>query len=174
MSVGRRRTHDLEQLGAQHLQSLQSSVLAMQQTMSQQASQLGGLQHMLEQQQRESQAWAQEVQDARARLRSMQQDHAREISALRGTHSVRRPAQADCSLKNRPARTPHWCYSAPCSPSRIGVCGHRGSGSRRCALLTHRGSVCEESPSTPLPIADTHTHKLTQLALIPKGKKAEM
>ena len=171
MSVGRRRTHDLEQLGAQHLQSLQSSVLAMQQTMSQQASQLGGLQHMLEQQQRESQAWAQEVQDARARLRSMQQDHAGEISALRGTHSFRRPAQADCSLKNRPARTPHWCYSAPCSGSR-----HRGSVcvAIEDRVLANRGSVCEESPSTPLPIADTHTHKLTQLALIPKGKKAGM
>ena len=83
----RRRTNDLEKQGAQHLLSLQSSVLAMQQTMSQQASQLGGLQHMLGQQQRESQAWAQEVQDARARLRSMQQDHAGEISALRGTHN---------------------------------------------------------------------------------------
>jgi hypothetical protein len=80
----RNRIQSQEQHGSIHLRSLQSSVMAMQQTMSQQASQLGGLQQQLGQQQREAQAWAQEVQDARTQLRRQQEEHAREINSIRG------------------------------------------------------------------------------------------
>ena len=75
-----------EQQGLLKARSLQSSVLAMQQSMSQQAAQLGGLQQQLSQQQREAQAWAREVQAARAQLRRQQDDHQRDMDSLRGAH----------------------------------------------------------------------------------------
>ncbi len=77
-------SQNAEQQGAMKSRSLQSSILAMQASLSHQAAQVGSLQLQLGQQQRDAQAWAQEVNAARAQLRRQQDDHRRELDELRG------------------------------------------------------------------------------------------
>jgi hypothetical protein len=86
--------------GSLYLQSLQSSVKAMQETMSQQAAELGGLQQQLSQQQREAQAWMQQVQGVQEQLRLQREEQARELNNLRGARGSS-CSVLSCALKQK-------------------------------------------------------------------------
>jgi hypothetical protein len=88
VEAGRQASLSAQVQSAQQLDRMQSSVAALQQSLSHQALQLGAAQqqlaHQASQHHQATQAWAAELQAAREQLRRQRADHTRELEAVRG------------------------------------------------------------------------------------------